>query len=130
MNEAGYYTLLVADEFGCEASAPSIQITFLDENHEACKPIGISELTLGDIEIYPNPNKGVFSVVLNPIMNLDEVSLQITNPLGEVVYETQFSELNSELKTEIDLSHMAQGIYAVTISSKSLIETRKLTIQK
>lgn len=130
VNTSGYYALLVTNEFGCQASSQTAQITYLSEEDVLCKEVGIAEAVLGDITIYPNPNKGLFSVEISPLMDIDNVTLQITNPVGEVVYENVINKLSNEMKSDIDLSHMAQGIYIVTIRSNSLVETRKLTLQR
>ncbi|MGC6490897.1 MAG: T9SS type A sorting domain-containing protein [Flavobacteriales bacterium] len=122
----GIYTLVITDEFDCKANE-NVEVSYLPA--DSCN-VGILESELGDVEIYPNPNDGLFSIKLNPSRELEKVTIFITNTVGEVVYQTYFNKLYSSIKKDIDLTEMARGVYTINIISNSVSETHKLVIYR
>jgi hypothetical protein len=84
--------------------------------------VGVDDVTTlnGDIHILPNPNKGEF-LVKGTVDNANdkELSLEITNMVGQVVYRTTVQvtngKVNDRIKTE---SSLANGMYLVTLRSE------------
>lgn len=76
-------------------------------------PVGISELKLSDFKIFPNPNKGEFSIeTLKPI---DEISrISVTDLTGRTVFESS----NITQKMNINISRAASGTYLLRIIGK------------
>ena len=67
------------------------------------------------ISIYPNPNNGLFTIVLPE--NTTNTQLQVLNVLGEMVYNKMISGVSNT----IDISNLAAGIYTIkTLSGKQL----------
>ncbi|MEO8148164.1 MAG: T9SS type A sorting domain-containing protein [Bacteroidia bacterium] len=82
---------------------------------------GISELnsTADGVSIYPNPSTGQITITSSKI--IDDVT--ITNPLGQVIYQSKPKDKNLSLKIKDD------GIYFVTITSDKKTSTRKIIVQ-
>ena len=75
------------------------------------------ENTLHNVAIYPNPNKGKFSISL-----LDEdCEIVIYNSLGQQVYQ----QSNAKGKTALNLEGLNDGIYFVNVKSASVVSTIK-----
>ena len=84
--------------------------------------VGISDLSLRSIKIYPNPAHNLLTVE-NP--EFEELSLQIIDMTGKIVF---LSHINSS--TSIDISYIKQGIYLLQLnSSKGESTVKKLIIQ-
>lgn len=71
-------------------------------------------------KLYPNPNKGIFTVNLNRD-DLENITINIFNILGEIIYTTK-SKVNS---FEINIPNLESGIYLVKISNENYNETLK-----
>ena len=84
--------------------------------------VGISEATnnLG-LSIYPNPNKGVFTLNIKA----ENVVVEIMNTQGQVV----LTKNNVNTNEQIDLSNNAKGIYFVTVTSNETVTTQKVIVQ-
>ena len=79
--------------------------------------------TKAEFKIYPNPNKGLFSVQL-PLSDY-EYTINIYNNKGELV-----KKINSaDNKTQIDLSRQAKGIYYISVCGKEQDYNGKLIIE-
>jgi hypothetical protein len=79
--------------------------------------------TKSDFSIYPNPSQGIFNFTSNEVNNI-----KVYNVLGEIVYEEKTkSELNV---TTINLSFLTNGIYYISINSKSGFKTQKIILNK
>ncbi|WP_296386499.1 M28 family peptidase [Winogradskyella sp.] len=75
------------------------------------------------ILIYPNPNKGVFNIKLDPSISND-VDFKIYDILGKLVYK-QILKLRL---TQINLSHLGDGVYLSVIESNGSKITKKIII--
>ncbi len=75
-----------------------------------------------DLNIYPNPNNGVFTVKSNQAS-----AVKISNELGEVVKEVT---LNSKNSYEALVEGLSQGIYFVTGSSNEKSFNQKIVVVK
>jgi len=82
---------------------------------------GVQQVTAagGDIQLVPNPNKGIFTLKGNLGIATDEaVSLEITDMLGQVIYNDKLMAHNGELNEKITLSNtLANGMYILSLRS-------------
>ena len=78
--------------------------------------VGTEENTLQNVSIYPNPNKGLFSINL-PEENCD---ITICNSLGQVVHQSQAHGM-----TTLNLESLSQGMYFVTVKSEKAVGSLK-----
>ena len=70
-----------------------------------------------NIQVVPNPNSGVFSIIGTlPNNNNEPVTIQITDMVGRVVYETQLPAGNTRINKQIDMGgNIANGMYLVSL---------------
>jgi hypothetical protein len=72
-----------------------------------------------DIRLLPNPNKGTFAIkgTLGTTSN-EEMSLEITDMLGQVIYSSKVQVHNGEVDEHIALSkNLANGMYILNLHS-------------
>ena len=79
---------------------------------------------LSRIMIYPNPASSSVCIEL-PELN-EELTIEIKNMLGELVYKS----VSHYSKQTIDINHLANGIYNIRILGANAQFSDKLTIQK
>ncbi len=82
--------------------------------------VGVSTITSGsDISIIPNPNTGEFTIKGNLGTSVDEeVTLEITDVLGQVVYKGKLMARSGRLDNHIRLgNNLANGMYLLTLHS-------------
>src|SRR5581483_4340452 len=88
-------------------------------------PAGVQQYTLGngDIKLMPNPNKGTFTIkgtLGTPIVTGtdQEVSVEITDMLGQVVYKSKVMVHNGKIDEQINLgSNLSNGMYLLNLRS-------------
>jgi uncharacterized repeat protein (TIGR03803 family) len=94
--------------------------------------LGINKLTTnsGAINVYPNPNNGIFTIALShtELVSASQTSVEIYNVMGERV---KSEELRAKSE-EVDLSNQPNGVYFYRVLSENggLIGDGKLIIQK
>jgi hypothetical protein len=71
------------------------------------------------IQVYPNPNTGIFSVYLN---TAETNTVELSDLSGRVI----FSEKTNTSKVDVNISHLANGVYFVKITSNSRNEIIKV----
>lgn len=90
---------------------------------------GIEETAmLANINIYPNPTNGKFSIEFNnaDIPSEKDCSLEIYNIRGQKIYQTPVLDPTSVF----DLSNQSDGIYFIKIKNDQAVLTKKIVIQK
>jgi hypothetical protein len=77
----------------------------------------------GNITIYPNPGKGIFTVSISNELN----AIEIYNASGNLVYSDP--KCSNETSRKIDISNSAKGMYFVKIVNGPKSYTKKIVIQ-
>ena len=78
-----------------------------------------------DFEISPNPASDNLNIKLGSILNSTAISIIDMN--GKIIMEMNIPEPINELN--LDLKGLAKGIYALSITSKDIRQTKKLIIK-
>jgi len=115
-------SVTVTDTQGCEAS-DEISIYFQD-----CSGIPENTYQLG-VTVFPNPNKGTFTLQLNPEQN-DVISIRLLNSSGAVVYEERNIHMTGPLTKEIGMDNARDGLYYLLIDSDGIHSVKKIAVQR
>jgi hypothetical protein len=89
------------------------------------EPLKISNNTLFNYRIFPNPSNGKFNL-LTPGIILGQIEVLIMDVTGRLVYKKVFNDISNAL---IDLSEQENGIYFVQIESRENRFMSKLVIK-
>ncbi len=89
--------------------------------------VGVGQVNApnSDIHIAPNPTKGTFTINGNlGITTNEELQVEITNMLGQVVYVSKFNANTGSIEQVIALSdNLSNGMYILNIHSEHLAKT-------
>ncbi len=69
----------------------------------------------GDIRLMPNPNKGAFTLQGNIGSTDQNVAIEVTDMLGQVVYRSNVLVHKGELNEHIQLHNIANGMYLLNL---------------
>ena len=94
-----------------------------DVNVNCSGTVNTLEYTANKFSIYPNPSRGVFHVESDSNIN----SILISNILGSIVYK---SPIINHKKSSVNISHLENGVYYLTIKSNSKTNTRKIVLSR
>lgn len=87
----------------------------------ACLPLGVGEMNLKNVKIFPNPSTGVFNVVAESVQFS---SYDVRDFCGKVVCKSRVSE---GAQLNIDLSSFPAGIYFLSLQdARGNVAVRKL----
>ena len=88
---------------------------------------GISTSANGKVEIYPNPNKGSFDILIDmPVQG--RIKISVVNLLGEVIKDAEVS--SGKAIYHMELGSISQGIYMVKVQSANISLIKKITVTK
>ena len=115
-----YYRLVFSNQ--CNTIESMIQIAEVQLFHTALNNSEFNNQM--DFALYPNPNKGIFSIRSNTNNAIDYVT--VSDVLGKQVKQLQ---LNGVISSELNLQGMSKGIYFVQITSGSKSVIKKIVIE-
>jgi hypothetical protein len=92
--------------------------------------LGINKVFDGlQLEIFPNPSNGTFTVKLKSESN-ESMNLRIINNMGKVVYMEENIMTQPVFIREIDLSGYSEGLYFINLNSNNSSYIEKIIIKK
>lgn len=120
--DPGTYTItLTAINYNCTTST-SQSITVIEFG------VGVEESLLeGAVNVYPNPNTGIFVVELD-LQQPSNILIELNNALGQRVYQTRLEQERHWLK-EFDLSSFVKGIYSLRVATEHGVAQCRIVIQ-
>ncbi|MDQ3046825.1 MAG: SBBP repeat-containing protein [Bacteroidota bacterium] len=81
------------------------------------------------IRIFPNPNKGIFTIQLNMPESTDAVLVELVNLVGQVLYSKQISSNKGYIHDQIELdSSIATGVYFLQVTSGNKVEKTRMML--
>lgn len=95
-------------------------------NVETCA--GIDENTTMGVVVYPNPNNGLFTIELSN-SSANHLAVKITDVQGKKVYEKTENNIGSNYSKQLDLGHLAKGVYYIEVKAEEQIIRNKLIVQ-
>lgn len=107
-----YYVTLTATDDGTPVQQ-TVHTVVIRSNYDPGIPLDISENSLQEIQVYPNPNTGVFNVRHNFNTN-NTATLILTDILGNTIMNTSVNQQTQS----VDINNFPKGIYFLTITSK------------
>lgn len=81
-----------------------------------------------DIEIYPSPNTGIFTVSLAN-SEAKTAELRIMNVIGNEVYRETLTRSDAQFTKTVDLSRFAKGLYYVKLEADNYSAVRRVVVK-
>lgn len=74
-----------------------------------------------NIELFPNPNNGSFTVKgLLENINDGNVSVEVTNAIGQVIYSGNTAVTNRQLDQSVQLKNLPTGVYILRLNKDGM----------
>ncbi len=114
-------TYTYTDSVGCSGTA-SVTVTV-----DAC--VGVDEqVAVQTVNVYPNPNNGVFSIALNGFNG--NTVVEVYDMLGKQVFGTQLNGVDVNNVTEVNLQNVTSGLYMVRVINNGQVTIVKMNVQR
>ncbi len=94
----------------------------------SCRMSQVEESAGGNVNVFPNPTNGNISISFNASAD-EHVSMNVTDLTGRIVMTEQFTATSGLNVHDADLSKLAKGVYLVHLSSATMTEKVKLTVE-
>ena len=123
-NPQGNWMLRVRDAYaGDTGKLNSASITICTKTFTT----DISDSSLNDFEMYPNPNEGVFNIKFNSDSKKNIIVI-VHDLLGRKIYQNQFKN-NSFIDEKISLKNTQSGVYLLTVIDGNRKIEKKIVIE-
>lgn len=87
------------------------------------------ETEIGNVKLYPNPSKGIFSINLTSEKIRGKLRISIFNASGQSLFMKNYGQDYVAIE-DIDVSHFPNGLYIVSIASEGELITKQLIVKK
>ena len=88
----------------------------------------VNNLTVENISLFPNPNKGVFRLEFE-LPNSAETSIKVFNSSGRLIYSFDLGEYQGLFSDEVDISQNGPGAYYLQVQQGNANMTKKIMLQ-
>jgi hypothetical protein len=101
---------------------------------EDCKLLGKqtgivdNKLAVENMNFYPNPNNGRFTLDFN-LKDKGDTDIQVMNLEGRSVYSETLKDFNGNYKKEIDISSNPKGVYFVKVKQGEHSRLKKIVLE-
>jgi hypothetical protein len=102
----GSYAVIVTSLQGCEDVSDCIDIN----------SVGLDQINISDINVFPNPTNGEVNVTMPENMNVD---VQIFDAQGKLVSE----QMNVTNNGKLNISNVTPGVYMVRLTAENAVQT-------
>ena len=116
----GIYWLLVEDLNQCIADTADFTVDWM--------PTDITEISLADLSIFPNPSEDIFNIVFTT-KKKQNLQLRIFNILGGEIYKEYLGGFTGKYTKQIMLGKYSHAIYFFEIKTNEGVINRKLILQ-
>jgi len=82
-----------------------------------------------DVNVYPNPNNGVFTISVNVLTNENTANVVLTDMTGRVVYKEQMDTHTGTGSLPVNTSNLEKGTYFIQISNSQSSSVKKVIVQ-
>ncbi len=94
---------------------------------DLCEPDHVSDLALGQVEVFPNPSQGVFTIKTSDWEG--NLNLQLISATGAVVYERQV-EVSNTWQELVDVTWLSNGMYTLSIQQDEKVYRQQILINR
>ena len=117
----GVFYVEITDANGCSSTSNRFLVDFTGIEEELANGM--------DIQIYPNPNNGVFTLDILGAYG-QEIGVTITDAVGKVVQKFDIPVDNMDkLSRTIDLSGYSKGVYLISVNTENRLINKKVVVQ-
>ncbi|MFT5306457.1 MAG: hypothetical protein ACI89M_001982, partial [Chitinophagales bacterium] len=112
------FTISVAKviiQFDANSQADSSKIYYFDNFKMGGPTTGIRNRNGGALNAYPNPTNDFYTIDLNDVNTLEELTVSVISMDGKVINTEFYNNVSNELT--LDLSSLETGVYMVELSS-------------
>jgi hypothetical protein len=118
---SGYINLSGLNPDGSTWTETNIPIPFVQS------PNSINEAHIEQINIYPNPSTGIFSVEFSSLITQD-VTVRVINALGETVFTNIIKNHAGDHSMNIDISSLSKGLYFLQLETGDRLINNKIKL--
>jgi PKD repeat protein len=118
----GLYRLAISNDNICYSFSDTLRIPYLGTT-------GIENPDpFADVEIYPNPTTGMFTIEMNNNI-FGELVIDIITQNGSKILNIKFEKTTEHFSSQIDLSGQPKGMYLINLSLDKFKTTRKILVE-
>ena len=123
-NASGNWVLGLGD--GGAGDIGNLNSWSIEVCYDNITPLSISEFDLADFKVFPNPNKGEFTIKLHS--NSSKINIDVYDLRGRVIYKNNYAN-SGDFNEKINLNHIQSGVYILKVSDGLRKSTKKLVVE-
>ncbi len=119
--QSGNYQVEVSNTVGCFTYSAGFVVG------SSGGGIGLQDLDLRQLEVYPNPNSGKFNIELN-VEAIEDIQISLYSLDGRKIYEQKL-QTDHDGKVQVDVGHLPTANYFLYIRTADQVAVRKMLMK-
>lgn len=126
-DESEDFTIVLVHENYDESMEEHMEMRIIAEDDE--RVVEERSLAMNEpISVYPNPNKGTFTIAFNQKEKV-KTAIRVVDAQGKVVFKEKLGTFSGNYKKELDLQKHGNGVYIVTVEQGDEVSSRKVIVE-
>jgi hypothetical protein len=113
--------------FMVKASA-NVFLAVNSKNFTIQASLGVEDFALQNFELYPNPNKGNFTIKFDSTVTSNEIKVNVYDMRGRTIFENNYSN-QVTFNENIQLNNAQAGVYLVSVTDGNQKLVKQLVIE-
>lgn len=125
LSSEGEWKLIITDHWNTDTG--TLASWALDLGCVANDNSSTDNFSLSDLRLYPNPNKGIFTLEFDSVSS-EDIQVSVFDIRGRKVFEQAYSN-TGRFSQNINLNNAQSGVYMLKVENGRTTETRKIVIE-
>ena len=100
---------------------------FYDVSDEFSITLGVDNFGFDNFAVFPNPNKGEFTIKLNSTLSND-INVEVSDLRGRTIYKSTHKD-TGDFNEKVRLNNVQSGMYILNVSDGFRKSTRKIIVE-
>ncbi len=123
LNSAGIWTLKISDAVNADGGT----LNSWSLNICTIQPLSIDEIAFQNFVLYPNPNRGNFTIQFNPTSS-NEIVVLVHDIMGRKILSNTYPN-TGQFSQNLQLENVQSGVYLVTVQEGELRVVKRIVVE-
>jgi len=125
LNSTGNWGIAILDDVAGDTGV--LNDWYIEVCETILTPLSVEEFGFKNFVVFPNPNKGEFTIKLNNTLT-SNINVEVYDLRGRVIYKNKYKD-TGDFNEKINLNNVQSGMYILNVSDGQRKSTKKIIVE-